>query len=333
MFNKKEDLNDIWKSLLSNEGEGEFHVERTININPLEIKLRILKPLDKYSIIISDDTGYNSNDILTKNKYFKVSQKEEGGKRALVVELNDNFFANEFILFSKIIYEISQKSSTASDAISTIAKKLKDFEKFISSPTKRFNFEKRMGLVGELYFMEDFLLKILSEEECIASWKGPLNASHDFIFNNFRFEVKSSSNDNNSVKINSLNQLDPNEKNLFMIRNHISENNTIGSTIGEMIKLIDEKISRISNDLLLQFHSLIRSYGYAVEEEKEFSNFKYILSGRDIYEIKNNFPSIHKDNAPAGVIHANYDLDLNMCSNWIISEMEVIKITANNGVN
>ena len=60
--------------------------------------------------------------------------------------------------------------------------------------------------------MEDFLLKIISEEECIASWKGPLNSSHDFIFNNFRFEVKSSSNDNNSVKINSLNQLDPNEK-------------------------------------------------------------------------------------------------------------------------
>ena len=39
MFNKKEDLNDIWKSLLSNDGEGEFHVERTININ-FEIKLQ-----------------------------------------------------------------------------------------------------------------------------------------------------------------------------------------------------------------------------------------------------------------------------------------------------
>ena len=55
-----------------------------------------------------------------------------------------------------------------------------------------------------------------------------------------------------------------------MVRNHISENNTIGSTIGEMIKSIDEKISKISNDLLLQFHSLVRSYGYAIEEEKSF---------------------------------------------------------------
>jgi hypothetical protein len=330
MFNK-ENLSDIWKDLLSDNSEGEFHVERTINIYPLEIKLRILKPLDKYSIIISDDSGYHSNDILTKNKYFKVSQKEEDGKRALVVELNDNFFSNEFILFSKIILEISQKSVSASDAISTIAKKLKDFEKFISSPTKRFNFEKRMGLMGELYFLEDFLLKNFSEDECIDSWKGPLNSSQDFIFNNFRFEIKSSSNDNNSVKISSLNQLDPQEKNLFLVRNHISENNSLGITITEMVNSIDKKLKNISSDLSMQFQSLVRSYGYAVEEEKEFSNFKYILSGRDFYIIKDDFPSIHKNNAPAGVIHVSYDLDLTKCSNWATNEIEILNKTINYG--
>lgn len=321
----KQDLKDIWKDLLSDHGEGEFYVERTINISPLEIKLRIQKPLDKYSIVIlSDSSSFSNLGVLTKNKYFRVIEKNEINKRALVVELNDNMFSDEFILFSSIILDIAKNSATEDDAISTIAEKLKQFEKFISSTTKKFNFEKRMGLIGELYFMENFLLKNLDVLECVNSWKGPHNSSHDFIFNNFRFEIKSSSNDTNTVKISSLNQLDPNEKNLFMVRNHITENNNLGITIDEMIKTIDKKILLVSNELSLQFHSLVRQYGYAVEEEKEYSNFKYILSGRDFYQIDKDFPSINKNNAPVGIIHASYDLDLNSCSKWLTNE-ELVK--------
>ena len=71
----KQDLKDIWKDLLSDHGEGEFYVERTINISPLEIKLRIQKPLDKYSIVIlSDNTNFSNLGVLTKNKYFRVKR-------------------------------------------------------------------------------------------------------------------------------------------------------------------------------------------------------------------------------------------------------------------
>ena len=89
-------------------------------------------------------------------------------KKSFNLELNDNF-SNEFILFSKIILEIS-KNPLQQVMLFQLLQKIKDFEKFISSPTKRLTFEKEW-VVGELYFMEDFLLKIISEEECIASGK------------------------------------------------------------------------------------------------------------------------------------------------------------------
>ena len=321
-----EDLKNIWDELLNDNNEGNFYIYRTISIKPLEIRIKIEKPLDKYGIqILSEHSGFSSDDILTNNKYFKVSEISLDQKKTLAIDLIDNVFVDEFILFSKIILEITQSSTSSQDAISTIAQKIKQFERFISSANKKFTFEKRMGLMGELYFMKNFLMPRFNIEECINSWKGPHNSSQDFIFPNFRFEIKTSSKENNSVKISSLNQLDPTQNNLFLVRNYISENNTLGISFSRMISSIDFRIKKVASDLSVQFHSLVRQYGYAIEDENEYSQYKYILSGRNFYNIDQDFPSINNENAPSSITHASYDLDLNQCSNWLLDEGSVVK--------
>lgn len=102
--------------------------------------------------------------------------------------------------------------------------------------------EKVVGLWGELWLLNQLI--DLRGGSVVDNWKGATKAIHDFQFEDIELEVKTTRNEKRKHIISSLTQLNPSpEFNLYICSIQIEASSDQGSSLPEMIRIVENKLS------------------------------------------------------------------------------------------
>jgi hypothetical protein len=191
------------------------------------------------------------------------------------------------------------------------------WQKFLSSNNEPTLDEKiQMGLIGELYFLLNYILPNYAIEEAMSFWVGPEMDKQDFHLSKFAVEVKSFIlSKGKIVSISSSSQLDNTMKPLYLFSIGLTklENGNISLPI--LINEIKKKIG--SNELYQEiFDEKLAKYGFIDGITKE-PFYSYDESFVESYLVSDDFPKIISRDISNEIIDLNYRIDLSKCSRFI----------------
>lgn len=177
------------------------------------------------------------------------------------------------------------------------------------------------GLLGELLFLEQQMFKYLPMKEAIMAWGGANYNIKDFEFKNLWFEIKTTLNSNNRVRISSIEQLNSKKIGYLVVTDmqKSTPDNTGSVNLNGLVKSILKKIN--IPELVDVFITKLSNQGYVFL--KKYYEYNYILVSRKFYLVNDDFPKLAYNNIPIEIIEAKYMIDILHLGRFIIDESEI----------
>jgi hypothetical protein len=181
--------------------------------------------------------------------------------------------------------------------------------------------EELRGLMGELFLLGDIVIPKWGPDVAISGWQGPFEGPQDFILPDLNIEVKTTFPGATKIHISSLDQLETLGTRLVLaiIVLAPAPEKTDSSTTPE--GLVNRIRSMLQTDeALTEFQTRLAAVGYAARDEYE----QTVVHPQRIrfFEVSDGFPRIRRPSVPAGVESVTYNVDLTLCNQFEIAELE-----------
>ena len=207
--------------------------------------------------------------------------------------------------------------------IKIIFKRLEQWQYFLKSRRKVIDKRELKGLIGELIFLKNYLLKNYDIEDALTFWRAPLQSVQDFEFSSFAVEVKTKSSVN-SITISSYEQLFSELDYLFLyvLTLNDSANKTPEAfNVYDIIDEIRDCIKIKSSMMAEKFNNLLMHYGFI--ELEEYREYYFLFITDEFYEVTEKFPKISV--LPDGVENLKYRINLDKCKSFLADKEILIK--------
>jgi len=197
--------------------------------------------------------------------------------------------------FTEIVREICQnvfdKNQNSVEAVNNVIRRWKSF--WGKPPVEVMDSSKQLGLIGELIVMETLLTREIPG--CVQSWTDSDNPVHDFEFQIFSLEVKTTKQNHHKHVINGLEQLEPTmERLLFLVSILAIESGEGTVTLSQMNSRISQILENLPDQYDL-FHAKLSSKGYRLEHEQEYDQNRFVIREITIYGINDTFPKLDRN--------------------------------------
>lgn len=232
-------------------------------------------------------------------------------KWTLSFSLVDDNYKDMFVLFCEDIVSSSACIKNKEKATRFVGKRYKEWREMLANARGNLlSAAEIKGLLGEMYFLKDFLCTQYGAEKAALSWTGPKRLPQDYIIEDTWFEVKTVSSSRTEVGISSVEQLDctkPGE--LVVVRaDKTSVTNTDAVNLNTLYK---ELLSMLPNDdSREQFSTMLLHLGYFPRPEYEDEEYTFEIKATDRYVVSADFPCLRRANLPESVTEAKYSLAL-----------------------
>ena len=248
-------------------------------------------------------------------KYIKTKKTYDRIKNIWMLSfILDSTYEKHEVNFAKVFDDIiaeSKKETVEGKSLTVFCNKYLDWQKLLSKIPKALNDEVQQGLVGELYFLKNFLMPTFGEKIAIDMWMGPLYAIHDFTGENIWYEVKTLLRGKESISISSLEQLDTADSNGELIVITFEKTNEIDTEAMSIIRMVESIEEVLEPACLYSFRKKLSHVGYnseAIDENFEEKFFRVLSC--DQYHVNDKFPKITKRQVDSEIISARYELSL-----------------------
>lgn len=149
------------------------------------------------------------------------------------------------------------------------------------------------GLLGELYFLKEFMIIKYGVDDAIETWSGPDGANKDFSKGTDWYEVKTVSANMISVKISSVTQLSsatPGHLAIIRLESMSSQFEDNQSSVGELFQSVLRLIE--VDETREKFLEKLISYGFDLSDD--CCNVKYKILSCTLYKVDGEFPRIQE---------------------------------------
>lgn len=238
----------------------------------------------------------------------RVGQRHDR-KWALSFMLENDNFEELFLRFCDDIIESSRNLSSKKLGAAFVCERYIKWQNMLSKYNNGLLLPFQIkGLIGELYFLRDYLIPMVGSEKAVESWIGPEKADQDFVCDDLWYEVKSTVSGSETVRIASIEQLDTVSEGelvvIYLDKTSYSDERkiTLNSIYEEVYNLLP------LGPLQAKLTGILLSLGYYKRIEYDEHNFKF--SGIKRYKVGSDFPCLRKSELPASIAHAKYDLAL-----------------------
>lgn len=215
-----------------------------------------------------------------------------------------------FLSFARFVIDRSVGAETGAEAIQEVSSAHAAFREYMEAE-KELSPEKIRGLLAELLVLRALIESGTLPMEALMSWRGPFGENKDFILpTNQAIEVKSAAFNATSVRISSLEQLDPNNLELFLATVRLEravEDTENARTLGEHIEEIRAVISGAGGDVQM-FESGLNAYGLSALDTATLK-MCFVSNPPALFSVSEGFPRITPDDVPSGVSSASYAID------------------------
>ena len=233
-----------------------------------------------------------------------------------------------FHTLCKDLIESTKDMKDEEYAIKTVLKRLEKWQYFLKSRRKIIDKRQLKGLIGELLFLEHYLLKNYDAEDALTFWRAPLQSVQDFEFSSFAVEVKTKSSVN-SITISAYEQLFSELDHLLLYvatLNDSTDKTPEAFNIYDLIDKIRDDIKTKNSILEEKFNNLLVHYGFIGLEE--YREYYFLFITDEFYEVTEDFPKI--STLPDGVESLTYRINLDKCKAFLADKEILIKAGINN---
>ncbi|KJS02425.1 MAG: hypothetical protein VR68_02795 [Peptococcaceae bacterium BRH_c4a] len=167
------------------------------------------------------------------------------------------------------------------------------------------------GLLGELYFLREFMIVKYGIDDAIEIWSGPDGANKDFSKGTDWYEVKTVSANMISVKISSVTQLSsatPGHLAIIRLESMSSQFEDGQSSVGELFQSVLRLIE--ADETREKFLEKLISYGFDLSDD--CCNVKYKILSCTLYKVDDEFPRIQETDVKfQEICKLSYELIIN----------------------
>lgn len=230
--------------------------------------------------------------INPRKKYFVIKRKKE--------------CENElFIAFSISLVQELSNTTHDTESVTAIMRILDKYNSMFSKVDSKLPKKIEQGIYCELCYLESIIDR--DGDEVVINWVGPEANKHDFIFDDYAVEVKSTSNQEQTiVRISNENQLNKFDLKHLFLKVYVIESNPHGEYLHNIIERIGKKIS--NSEMYSRFLTCLLLEGIDPVTYKGKYCFKKVKEMD--YEVDDVFPKIIKDNIPSEAFDVEYKLNL-----------------------
>ena len=267
-----------------------------------------------------DDTARWTLLLISEHPPLKVASSRmilvKSGRRpdkkwSLSFSLVDDNYKDMFVLFCEDIVSSSACIKNKEKATRFVGKRYKEWREMLANARGSLLSPSEIkGLLGEMYFLKDFLCAKYGAEKAALSWTGPKRLPQDYIIEDTWFEVKTVSSSRTEVGISSVEQLDCTKTGeLVVVRaDKTSVTNTDAVNLNMLYK---ELLSMLPNDdSREQFSTMLLRFGYYPRPEYEDEEYTFEVKATARYAVSADFPCLRRANLPESVTEAKYSLSL-----------------------
>lgn len=196
---------------------------------------------------------------------------------------------------------------------------------------KKLSLEEQMGIFGELYYINNYLVKYPDESPLIINyWKGPTRHRIDFVKNSTGIEIKTmSSKIRDEIRISNEKQLELSTviRKIYLYVLEIEDTQTDGQTIQGLIDFIRVHLSEKAPSSLVRFNDLLLEL-YILDDI--YNDIFFFVHKETAYQVNESFPKLTSKQLPIGVSNLSYSIDLSHCTDYIV-ETETIYYSSKEG--
>ncbi len=241
----------------------------------------------------------------------------------IVFELLDKNSIDIFASFCVDMINEIEQSPLGSDNYKTAKMAInftRNYQKFWL--TKGQSRNDQLGILGELVFLNDYLVNNIPEK-CIDNW---VDGSKDFEIEKNFIECKTNQEKNPKIRISSEYQLEiEKDKNLFIFLLKLCANNDDKDKEKITIHSVYEEIKNklLSEEQKIFFSQTIKSKGFDLEnlEEKVFS-----IDYKKIFHVDDEFPKIIKSKISNSISEVKYRISVNQIQEFEVENNEFTKL-------
>lgn len=187
--------------------------------------------------------------------------------------------------------------------------RIRAWQEFMRKGAQALSPEGEIGLIGELTLLRAIIEAGAPQAQAIESWVGPLDGVQDFEIGAGAMEVKATlSAAGFPAKIGSLEQLDDSTRQpLFVAAARLRQTDS-GVSLPEFVEAMrvatkgDAEAKRLLSERLL-------AAGYFDAHADRYPR-RFALAGIRVVEVGEGFPRLTSGTAPAGIMRAMYEIDL-----------------------
>lgn len=271
-----------------------------------------------------DDDARYSFDFKGKYKPIRISssdviaveQYKDGNLLTLRFSLENNDLLEYFCTFCQDLLDSVKVTNDDETAYHTLRSRYYSWRQLFRPDKARLTEAEIMGLIGELLFLKDYMIKERGIDGALESWMGPEKTHKDFSDQQDWFEVKTISFGKESVRISSIEQLDSDINGTLVVYElekmspsfeGIRLNPLVNSIIALLVNIHQREI----------FMAKLQLFGFDFSNEND--NIVFALRNKYMYKVDNkHFPRLSRTLLPGAITQAQYDL--------LLTEIEPFKI-------
>jgi hypothetical protein len=246
-----------------------------------------------------------------------------GGRVRLVLEERGTAYRDVFLAMAA---DVVQRVAAAPDEATSVQVLLSRLQVWLRFAARfgpgLLSTDAQTGLVGELLFLENYILGHLPAGAAVAAWTGPGGAAQDFRLSRCYVEIKASTAlSPSSMRISNLAQLDgaagmP----LFLCHMSLGLAGPAARRLPDIIIDLRTRLSAEPDGALEAFGDSLVEAGFLEIHSPHYLAVAYVLRGAIFHTVAEDFPRLTPSLVPAAVEAATYSLSLAACQPWIVDE-------------
>lgn len=295
------------KKILSNIDHMDTY-QRVSSTHPLDLYIGIDETARWTLLLISE---YPPLKVASSRMILVKSGKRPDSKWSLSFSLVEDAYKDMFLLFCEDIVASSGSIKNKEKATRFIGRRYNEWREMLANAKGNLlSPEEIKGLIGEMYFLKEYLSEMYGVDKAAMSWTGPRRLPQDFIIDNTWFEIKTVSSSRSEVAISSIEQLDcVNSGELVVIRaDKTSTTNTNALNLNILYKALLAQLP--DDDSRERFSTMLLRHGYYPRPEYEGEENTFEIKGVTRYDVSQDFPCLRRIALPESVGEAKYTLIL-----------------------
>ena len=244
---------------------------------------------------------------IAQSDVITVQQGKNGDSYTLRFSLCNPELLEYFCTFCQDLLESTELIDNDDDAYKTLCSRYFSWKKLFRPNKGVMNDNEVMGLIGELLFMQDYMIPQWGIEKSLDSWMGPEKTHKDYSTDSVWYEIKTVSAGKETVRISSLEQLDGEDEGYLAVYCLEKMSPTFSGI--KLNSLVQNLLNRMGSSQNREvFMSKLSLYNY--DFSPEYDNYVFTNVGFSMYCVKDDFPRLSRKTIPNAISKIQYEIFL-----------------------